>query len=239
MRVNNIVLGVPQAIACMDFVWDDARIVEQLINACLIQEELEREPVEISDDDLQVAVDQFRGRHGLYTVAETVAWMELRGMTQAQLEDLVADDLKVAKLRDRVTEGLVTRYFDDHRSEFDTVRALRIPCGSARVAAEALQRLDSGDADVFELAQSCSLTDGATVPTFSAMRRRELPGSLRDAYMEAGTSYLAAGEIVYVIGVDCAQLDAATAAAIQQSLFEDWLAARRRDARIEWNWGTA
>ena len=40
VRVNNNVLTVDQAIACLDFIWDEARITDRLVNVCLIQEEL-------------------------------------------------------------------------------------------------------------------------------------------------------------------------------------------------------
>src|SRR5215475_11356528 len=35
VRVNNNVLKVDQAIACLDFIWDEAHITDRLVNVCL------------------------------------------------------------------------------------------------------------------------------------------------------------------------------------------------------------
>src|SRR3989442_1755928 len=36
VRVNNTLLKVDQAIACLDFIWDEAPIINRLVNVCLI-----------------------------------------------------------------------------------------------------------------------------------------------------------------------------------------------------------
>jgi hypothetical protein len=43
--------------------------------------------------------------------------------------------------------------------------------------------------------------------------------------------------VARVLRLTPARLDEATAAAIKQLLFDEWLAERRRAARIEWYWG--
>src|SRR5438128_6422622 len=39
VRINAKVLQVDQAMACLDFIWDEAPVIERLVNTCLIQEE--------------------------------------------------------------------------------------------------------------------------------------------------------------------------------------------------------
>src|SRR6185436_2538959 len=41
-RVNDVVMNVDQAIAQLDFIWDEAPIVRRLVDMCLIQETLRR-----------------------------------------------------------------------------------------------------------------------------------------------------------------------------------------------------
>lgn len=99
VRVNTTAMRVDQAIACLDFIWDDRRIIDRLVNACLIQEALAREPIELSDEELQQAMDGFRRARRLYTAEETRRWMARRGMTHEQLEEYVGDTALVARLR--------------------------------------------------------------------------------------------------------------------------------------------
>jgi hypothetical protein len=60
VRVNTNVLRVDTAMACLDFIWDEAPIIERLVNLCVIQEELDREPIDLSNAELQQAMDHFR-----------------------------------------------------------------------------------------------------------------------------------------------------------------------------------
>src|SRR5438094_5255133 len=110
LRVNATVLRVDQAIACLDFIWDEARIINRLINVCLIQEALAKDPVTLSDAELQCALDGFRRAHKLYTAEDTYRWLERHGMTHEKIERYVADEATVATLRDRVTAGRVEDY---------------------------------------------------------------------------------------------------------------------------------
>ena len=73
------------------------------MNACLIHEVLDRDSIDLSDSDLQLALDGFRRAHKLYKPEDTYRWMAQHGMTHEQLERYMADEVVVAKLRDRIT----------------------------------------------------------------------------------------------------------------------------------------
>ena len=60
VRVNTNILQVDAAMACLDFIWDEAPIIERLVNTCLIHQELERQPISLSDAELQEAMNRFR-----------------------------------------------------------------------------------------------------------------------------------------------------------------------------------
>jgi putative peptide maturation system protein len=126
VRVNHTALEVGQAIACLDFIWDEAPIIDRLVDLCLIQEALERDPITLSDAELQEAMDGFRRAKRLYTAAATYHWLESHGMTQQKLEEYVGDQAIVAKLRRRVAAGRVDTYFAAHHADFDTARIARI-----------------------------------------------------------------------------------------------------------------
>jgi putative peptide maturation system protein len=249
LRVNHTVLRVDQAIACLDFIWDEAPVLQRLVDACLIQESLEKEPVELSGEELQRALDAFRRAHKLYKAEDTRRWMERRGLTHEQLERLVADEATVAKLRDRVAAGRVEAYFAGHRADFDTAAVARLGFADAASARRTGEEIRSGRVDFYEAAQRHFLAAGRPGPPpgelFAVVQRRQAPPELAPAFAAEPGAVLGpvpSGEgflLVRVLSRTAARLDEATGAAIKRILFEEWLGKRRRAARVEWFWGTA
>jgi hypothetical protein len=43
---------IQQAVACLDFLWNELPIVNRVLDMCLIQEELGRAPIDLTDEDL-------------------------------------------------------------------------------------------------------------------------------------------------------------------------------------------
>lgn len=248
-RVNNTILRVDQAIACLDFIWHEAPIINRLINVCLVQEEFDRNPVELSDEELQLGMDDFRRAHKLYTAEDTHLWMQQRGLRQEQFERLVTDNLALAKLRDRVAEGRVESYFDSQRAAFDTAQIARIEFADEESARRTYRQILAGEVDFYTAAQTQFLaTPGqkAEHSLFATVRRGELSAELGTAIFAA-----APGEVVEplrvtdgyalvrVLALTPARLDEPTRAAIKERIFDQWLAERRRAASIEWFWGNA
>jgi putative peptide maturation system protein len=245
MRVNSTVLKVNQAIALLDFVWNEAPLVQRLIDVGLIHEELEREPVELTDADLQSALDAFRRAQKLYTAADARRWLEVNGLSHGQLEEIATREAELAKLRDRVTAGRVEDYFAAHRADFDTARFARFACADAAGARRAYDRLRGGRVDFYTEAEHAFAAAEAVPPRFEVLRRGQAPAELAAVFAAEPGDVLApiptaeGHLIVRVIGREPARLDGRTRAAVKRALFEVWLAERRRSARVEWYWGTA
>jgi putative peptide maturation system protein len=248
-RVNGRVLKVDEAMAILDLFSEDARLVDRLVNACLIQEALEKDPIELPDAELQEALDAFRRARRLYTADETRRWMERRGLTHEKLEHLVAGQAVVAALRDRVTAGRVESYFDARRADFDTACIARLDLPGEEEARQVSERIRRGDVTFDEAARRSFLEGAArraspSRPLFELLRRRQATRELADAVFAAApgdiVGPLRAGEayaVVQVLALDPARLDAPTRRAVQEILFVEWLAERRQAAAIEWCWG--
>jgi len=251
VRVNNTLLRVEQAIGLLDFIWDEARIATRLVDACLIQEELRKNPIELSDRELQRAVDGFRRAKQLYKAEDARRWMERRGMTQEKLEQLVGEHAKVAKLRARVAAGLVEAYFEAHRADFDSACIARIDFSDEGSAQRTYEQISSGAVGFFEAAQGSFLDASARgaphcngmfqliqrgqghADVSSAVFATDAGELLRPLSTETGYA------VIRVLGRSPARLDERTRGAIEQLLFDEWLAERRQTARIEWYWGDA
>jgi putative peptide maturation system protein len=251
LRVNKTVLQVAQAIACLDFMWEDARAMKRLVNVCLLQEALEEDPLELTDRELQLAMDRFRRARKLYRARDTFRWLEERGMTHEQLEQRVRDEAIVAKLRDKVTAGRVEDYFESHQADFDTAAVARIVVTDEGSARRAYEEVCRGTMAFYEAAQHCFLTEIGSSATpslevFTVLKRCELLPEVASVVFAAApgdlVGPLCSGHtytILRILSVVPGQLDARTRSEIQKILFENWLKGRREAAVIEWLWGNA
>jgi putative peptide maturation system protein len=145
-RVNGVVLTVDHAITQLDFIWDQAPIVRRLVDACLIQEALQREPIDVDEVDLQLAMDAFRRARRLFAAADTRRWLADQGLSAEKLEQLIKDQATLRKLRERIAGGRVEEYFREHRGELAEVALLRLDFADRACAGAALESARRGAA---------------------------------------------------------------------------------------------
>jgi putative peptide maturation system protein len=249
VRVNKTILRVDQAIACLDFMWEDARAMKRLVDVCLVQEALDEDPIELTEPELQLAMDRFRRAHKLYRAADTFRWMQERGMTQEQLERRVRDEAIIAKLREKATAPRVEDYFESHRADFDTAAVARIVCTDEGDARRAYEEVRRGALTFYGAAQDCFLTEigrsaHRSEEVFTVLKRREVPPEVGSVVFAASPGDLigplCSGHtytILHILSVAPARLDTRTRSEIQKILFDNWIKDRREAAVIEWLWG--
>lgn len=251
VRVNGETMRVDAAMQLIDYMWSDQRIIDGLVDSCLIRQALVTLDVPPpTDAELQRAVDEFRRRHGLLTASDTLAWLERRGMSYEQLEFYVADDARVRGLRNAVVGDGVEAYFASHRDALRSVTMLLVTT-SDREIAESIARDRSGGPDGFVRASLVHQANAlaAARPERESMelvvrRACELSPALAEAVFAAtpGTTVGPIADegryrVAHVVEHHDAVLDDACARGIAQQLFSDWLEAQREVAMIEWLWG--
>jgi putative peptide maturation system protein len=239
-----------QAIACLDFIWDESRITDRLVNVCLIEEEVARNPIDISDDELQAAMDAFRRGHKLYKAEDTRRWMERRGVTHQEFEHVATSQAILAKLKDKIAGQRVEEYFASHGSGFDTAYVEQLGVSDQAAAGRLAARIRRGTLDFATAARTLFVAakqERNEVPQFfGAIQRREAPQEIRAALFDAtpgsivgpvfqGNHYV----LFHVVDIVQAELNDSTRDAIKQTLFQEWLEERRQAANIEWLWGNA
>ena len=249
VRVNDSLLRVEQAIGFLDFLWDETRIATRLVDACLIQEELCKNPIALTGEELQRAMDGFRRAKRLFRAEDARRWMERHGLTQEKLERLVGEHAKVDRLRARVAAGRVEDYFEAHRADFETACIARIEYSDEASARSAYEQISAGAVDFFEAAQRSFLdasARGAPHHTFQLIQRGAGHADVSSAVFAAKPGELLGPwstetgcALILALSRSPARLDQRTWSAIEQLLFDEWLAERRRTARIEWYWGPA
>ena len=246
LRVNATVLKVDQAVALLDFAWGDPAMLKRLVHAAIVREALERDPVTVTDEDMQRALDGFRWLHRLYKAADMRRWMAERGLTQEKLEGLIAEMAQLAALRNRVTAGRVEDHFAGHQADFDIVSFAQFAVTEAEQARRIADEIREGTIDFYAAAERSFRDGGPTAgDLFVTLRRGKLSAELAaavDAEPGAIVGPIPRGDshvIVRVLSKTPARLDGPTRAAVQDALFEQWLEERRAASAIEWYWGPA
>ncbi|OPG09440.1 TIGR04500 family putative peptide maturation system protein [Microbispora sp. GKU 823] len=129
LRVNGMEVTMEHAVAVLDVLWTDPSLAARLVDASLVEQELALDPVELPAAELQQALDAFRRARGLLTVEATREWMAERGLDHGRLEEVVAAEAAVARLRARVAGDRVEEVFAASPGDYDrlSVLALRYP----------------------------------------------------------------------------------------------------------------
>ncbi|MFI7132428.1 TIGR04500 family putative peptide maturation system protein [Nonomuraea sp. NPDC050153] len=242
VRVDGVDVTVEQAMNVLDGLWTGTAPATRLVNASLVEQELARHPVELSAAEMQDAMDAFRRARGLLTVKATRAWMAERGMSHERLEEVVAAEASVARLRTRLVGGAVEDAFTADPSAWDEVCVLstRYPDqDAARAAAERQARRPDASAHALALIAAECLDHRADVRV-RRLRRRDLgPGATG---MRVG-DLLGPPEhepvISTVLEIRPGTLDFGMRREIEAVLFDHWLAERRARAELRWLWGDA
>ena len=201
-----------------------------------------QEGLRVRAEELQRAADAFRLRHGLSKAADTRRWLAANRLSQADLEEGLQRALLRDKLAERVTAGRVEKWFAENRGRFDRARLRHLVVDGEGVAQELLQRVQEDGADFADLARRYSLdaASRAAGGSLGVVLRQRLAADVAAAVFAAGKGAVvgpfqtAAGHVlVQVEEVLLGQLDGATAAAIRQELFRDWLARQIQNGQVE------
>jgi putative peptide maturation system protein len=242
LRVNGVSMEVDRAVACLDFLWDEVRLADRLVTACLLQHEIEQSPVDVDEAELQQAMDAFRRAHGLLTVTATREWMARHSLSHVELDRLVAGEAAVARLRKREVGGDVPAYFEKNGQLFDTARIARMVLPSRAHAERVVAAVVAG-ADFGALAEA-AFVDGTAAPEYAAVRRHELAPDIAGQVFGAAPGALlgpfdtvTGHALIRLLDLAPAVLDEVTTNLVERHLFAAWIAERRRSARVEWCWG--
>jgi putative peptide maturation system protein len=250
-RVNEIVLKVEHAVALLDFVWDESALVDRLVNSALVREEHDRNPIVLSAEEVQAAVDNFRRARRLNRAEDTFRWLERRGLNPDLLAELATGEALVAKVRERVAAGRVEAYFERHRADFDLAHIALIEFRDGEDARRSGDLIRGGAIDFLGAARRRFLEEPGSFgarprETFATIRRGQASPELAAAVFAGSTGEvvgpLRMGEshvLAQVLSLVAARLDEPTRISVVKALFEEWLSERRREARIEWYWGRA
>jgi putative peptide maturation system protein len=245
VRVNGRTLNMQTVMGYLDGIWNDAALVERLVDGCLVREAVDAHGIDASADEVRSAVRGFRRERGLRSRRALAAWLRRRGWTPHDLEHESRRQVIATKLRAAIAAGRIRAYFEQHRPELDTATIVRVTAD--RHAAIAIARQSRAGECGFSRAVAAALEAGeAAAARTERVYRRDLPPKHARAIFRARPGAvigpLAAAEgydVVRVLRITAARLDPPTSDVIAEIVFDEWLEARRAEATVEWFWGDA
>jgi putative peptide maturation system protein len=244
LRVDGRMMLIQDVLALLEIAWGDTRLLDRLVDVMILRRELERAPFAAGDGELQRGVDELRRRHGLLTAAATDEWLAARGLSMLSIEAIVEEQLAFAHVRGRHVGEAARAAFDAAPARWDAINVVAFPVVTETAARSARDRWRRGD-DLLAVAAAELSPAGSRAQrsiVFETVPRGEIeplgpddelaPGHVLAARLRGAGPY-----VVSVRTISAADWDDATREAVETSLFDAWLAARRAAVRVEWNWG--
>ncbi|GAA3102447.1 TIGR04500 family putative peptide maturation system protein [Streptosporangium carneum] len=236
VSVDEVHLSVAQALTMIrSLSRRDMTPHDEIVDQCLILNEIRKETEPVDAGDLQAAADEFRRGRGLHDRASTMAWLAEMGMTLPQFETYIGGVARRRGFRRRMEAELGPARLAAAPGAFDRVRGVWITGPETSLAACAGDLARVHDGGLAALASG----DGDIETTIAERLAFELPEPLRDAAPGTVVGPVAHGG-TFLAGVvltrAAAVRDERTLAAAGRLAFSQWLAERRRQASIEWHW---
>jgi putative peptide maturation system protein len=217
------------------------QFIQDAIDTALIRQAAEQRGIEVSDDELQQAADDFRLANELNDADATEAWLTERHLSFEEWESALEDQAIAQKLRITLTEGRVEQYFAEQRLLFDSALLAHLVVQEEDLARELRAQIVEDEADFHALAHRYSLDSGTKLAGGYS-------GQITRADMEAAVEASVFGahpgdvlgpfknddgwELIKVESIQAAKLDDSMRARIKSQLFEEWLKEQRRKAKI-------
>lgn len=216
--------------------------LEQAVNDHLLAEAAIEENIDVSDEELQDAVNRFRQRAGLNSADATAVWLKQNRLTVDDLANRLEQRLIQEKLKQKITEGQEERYFENNRESFETAVIGQISFSEESAAEDFLRQCKDGGSYYYALIreQEQGLLDGRPRAYPVPFRRDDLTPTIEAAVFGA-----AAGDVIgplhsglsyHVIKVEelrKAELTGSLKAKIRETLFDDWCKDLLHRAKIE------
>ncbi|HEY0080763.1 MAG TPA: peptidylprolyl isomerase [Pyrinomonadaceae bacterium] len=240
LEVNDEDVSLSEVLRLAKFV-GNLKFLSDAIDAALVGQAAEELQVEITDEELQQAADEFRLARELHDAEATERWLAAQHLSYEDWEAMLEAEVTRRKLRERLTKGRIEQHFAEQRLAFDVAALSRIVAESEDVARELRVQVVEEGADFHALARQFSIDEATRAAGGYAglFRRAELETAVEPVVFGASAGKVVGpfktddGWTLYKVEqVRRATLDEETRAAIETHLFDEWLGEQRRKAKI-------
>ena len=240
LEVNGEQVGLESVLRQAKFT-GDLQFLHDAVEMEIIRQAAAKQGLEVSDEELQQAADDFRIQHELHDVEATESWLAANHLSYEAWEASLEEQALKHKLRDALTAQKIEQHFVENRLTFDTANLSQIIVKDEGVARELRAQIVEDGADFHALARQFSIDEATKLASgfVGTVRRTEM-----EAVIEAAVFGAPPGQVVgpfktdagwALIKIEASRrglLDDATREAIKAQLFDEWLQEQRRKARI-------
>lgn len=216
--------------------------LQEAINAAIIRQEAARHAIEVSDEELQSAADEFRAAHDLFDVASTEAWLAARRLSFEDWEAFIEGNVLRQKLCDAITADKIEQHFAVNKLSFDAAELSRLVVPDEDIARELRVQIIEEGADFHSLARSYSIDAATRLAGGYAGRvvRAEMEAAVESAVFGAQTGNVVGPfkledgwHLIKIESLHRAELDDVLRETIKAEVFAEWFDERLRRARIK------
>lgn len=240
-QVNGEPLSLSQIIRKMN-VSNEIGFFDTFVRQILIRQLAQQEGLEITTNDLQRKVNDWRYQHRLEQVSDTEAYLTQRGITLEDVAETVTIQRLEYLLSVSVSQDKIEPYFVQNKMDFDTAEICWIFLHDEATADELSLQLSEENADFHKLARQHS-QDETTRPSsgyLGRLRRKHLPKSISARLFATqvgsiiGPEKVSGGYALYLLqNLYPATLDQDIKKEIRKKLFHQWLQIQMRQAKID------
>lgn len=210
-------------------------LVHEAVTRQYILDRAREAGLSVTTEELQQAANAYRRRAGLSTAADTHAWLSQNGLSVDDFEAGLEEDLLAARLRQQVSASGVEVYFTTHQADYERLRVELVVVPRDDLARELASQVRDEGRDLDAVAGEHGL------PVIHRhVYRKDLGESLAQALTDARN-----GEVVGPVATPGGfalvhlqerrepVLDPVIRQAIEQELFEKWLADATRGMTLD------
>ena len=140
---------------------DGAQVIVELATRRIVAKAAAEFGITATGQDLQTEADETRKSLGLHKSSATNEWLERNQISLDEFEQILADKVLISKLRKKLSEGKVERYYAENQTRYEFVRLAHMVVADKGVADELYSQLTSDGADFGALAGKYSLDESA------------------------------------------------------------------------------
>lgn len=216
------------------------QFIQDAVDATLIRQAASERGLEVSDDELQEAANDFRVARELHDTETTEAWLAANHLSQEEWESLLEESISAHKLRDALTSGRVEQHFVEQRDSFDAATVYRLVLAEEDLIRELRAQIIEEGSDFHALARQHSIDATKLSGGYAGSIRRTDMEAAVEAAVFGGQPGKIVGplktddgwQLIKIESIDSATLDDSMRETIKSLLFDEWLSERRSKARI-------
>lgn len=221
-----------------------AGVLEDAIALKLMEQAAQAEGIQITPEDLQVAANDWRKHHQLWSQAATLDWLTENSWTLDDLEDFCHHKILKSKLQTTLFSKKINPFYFANRDRFTEACLYEITLTDADLALELYYALAEQEITFAQVAeQYCQDLELRRAGGYRGrLSCRQLPKAIATAIFAAqppqllkpipiGKQY----HLIYLLEKQIPDLDAQMQQTILDLLFQEWLANQRKMATVEVN----